>query len=326
MEIEEVLNNWSIDNPISVKKVETGLLNETYIVRTLDGLFVLQKLHPAVSIEGCTKNYFHVTQFLLKLSKTSQTILPTKNEMLWITTVDKFKWRLLKGVEGEVHTITPNTKIAFEAGKLLAEFHASVKNYNQNLEPTLPMFQYEKVLEKLLKYENQFLESKNKEVIEMFHILKQEFPKLLLPKNLPIQIIHTDPKISNFLFTNSGTGICMIDLDTIQKLSPLYDIGDCVRSLCGNQEDDANNTFDFIKYQEILNGYNSVEHTLTNKEKELIPQACKLIMLGLASRFLNDYIDDNYFGWDETRYNNRKEHDLARTIGQVSLWNSFIQQ
>lgn len=322
--IEQILRNWTIPKLTYIKKVETGLLNQTYVVRTIDEIFVLQKLHPAVSMDTSITNYFHVTQFLLKQGKISQQVKMTNQNSLWVD-FDNSRWRLLKGVEGKVYTVTPSTELAFEAGKILALFHTSLKDYPDKLLPTLPMFQYKQVLTKLLSYETNFINSQNQKVISAFLLLKENFPKLLLPDNLPTQIIHTDPKISNFLFDQNNKGICMIDLDTIQTLSPLYDIGDCVRSLCGQAEDDPNNNFDVSKYEAILSGYNSVTHSLSKVETELIPQACQLIMLGLASRFLNDYIDDDYFGWDSSKYKNRQEHNLARTLGQISLWNSFTK-
>ena len=64
---------------------------------------------------------------------------------------------------------------------------------------------------------------------------------------------------------------------------------------------------------------------LSEREQALIPQVCKLVMLGLATRFLNDYIDDSYFGWDEARYNTRKDHNKARALGQISLYRSYIK-
>lgn len=323
-EIEEIFRHWDTSKPVSIKKVETGLLNQTYIIRTAEELFILQKLHPAVAIDACTVNYFHVTQYLFSLSQISQLVYEQKSGALWLD-IDGARWRLLKGVEGDVYTVTPNATTAFEAGKLLASFHSSLFEFSEPILPSLPMFQYKQVLAKLLSYEADFVKTNNQQVIEAFNLLKDNFPKQMLPDNLPKQIIHTDPKISNFLFDKNGKGICMIDFDTIQELSPLYDIGDCVRSLCGKQEDDPNNYFDFEKYQAIIKGYNSVSHRLTQVEQDLIPQACQLIMLGLASRFLNDYINDNYFGWDEGKYPDRKAHNLARAIGQISLWKSFTK-
>jgi len=64
-----------------------------------------------------------------------------------------------------------------------------------------------------------------------------------LPANLPERVIHADPKVSNFVFNAKGNVVAMIDFDTIQKLSPLYDIGDALRSVCGGGEDKVGNSF-----------------------------------------------------------------------------------
>lgn len=323
--LETILQNWSIENIESIKKIETGLLNQTYIVKTKSELYVLQRLHRAVSLPGCINNYFHVARFLHDQKYITQLLLPTSSNKL-VFTQDNFSWRLLKGVPGNVYTVTPSEQIAYEAGRTLANFHVSLNGYQDELEETLPMFRYKSVLDKLFKYETNFLQDNNPKVTNTYKILKENLPKLLLPTTLPQSIIHTDPKISNFLFDDQGYGICMIDLDTIQKLSPLYDIGDCVRSICGLNEDNPNNTFNYIYYQAIINGYSQNNPLFSDRETSLIPQACQLVMLGLAARFLNDYIDDNYFGWDETRYESRKEHNLARCLGQIALWQSFTNQ
>jgi Ser/Thr protein kinase RdoA (MazF antagonist) len=323
--LENILQNWQIDNITSIKKVETGLLNQTFIVYTENNLYVLQSLHKAVSLPGCTENYFHVTQFLLTKGYICQQVIPTINKQLTYE-FNNEKWRLLQAVPGDVYTVTPNREAAFEAGKLLARFHVSLKDYSDELQPTLPMFQYNQVLEKLLSYETQFINGENYLVAEAYNTLSTNFAKLLLPIDLPQSVIHTDPKISNFLFDDHSKGICMIDLDTIQKLSPLYDIGDCVRSICGMEEDDPNNQFNLNFYQAIIQGYLENNSDFSKRETDLIPQACQLVMLGLAARFLNDYIDDNYFGWDNARYPSRRAHNLARAIGQIKLWESFMKQ
>jgi hypothetical protein len=49
-------------------------------------------------------------------------------------------------------------------------------------------------------------------------------------------------------------------------------------------------------------------------------------MLGLAARFLNDYHEDFYFGWDKERYPNRRAHNLARTKGQIALYKDFKER
>lgn len=319
--------HWSINlNHYLVKQVHSGLLNQTFILRSNNELLVLQKLHPAVSAPGCTLNYKALTDYLTSQNKISQTLRPTTNGELWITNKAGDKWRLLVGVEGQVFETTPNQYVAEQAGKLLAQFHVAVRKFAQPLQPTLPMFRYNEVLSKLHRYQDKFLNDASPLVREAYKLLSDQLPLLILPSDLPVQIIHTDPKISNFLFDEKQVGICMIDFDTVQPLSPLYDLGDLIRSVCGGQEDDPQNKFNQNFYQAILKGYVSdASHILSETEKALIPRACQLVMLGLAARFLNDYVDDSYFGWDENRYETRRAHNLARCLGQIALFKSYAQ-
>jgi hypothetical protein len=57
---------------------------------------------------------------------------------------------------------------------------------------------------------------------------------------------------------------------------------------------------------------------LSKREIKLIPKAIGLITLELSSRFLSDYFEDSYFGWDEKRYKSRRAHNLARCRGQLA--------
>lgn len=346
MKPEEVLHNWDIPElanleALSIEQSSSGNLHKTFLIRKKEGvgkLFVLQYVHPAVSMDGAINNYFHVTQFLQDQGLTMQTLLPTKNGALWIegsgekdAAGNSWRWRLLQGVEGKVYDKATNPDIADpalaeEAGKILGQFEAILTTYPKKLEPGRKSFVYDQEIEKLNQYQKQFAADTNEQVRTAAELLHVELPKLLLPIDLPKRIIHADPKITNFVFTEDGKGICMIDLDTVQLLSPLFDIADAVRSWCGQDEADPNNTFNKEVFDALLKGYFvTSKGLLSEKEQSLIPQACQLVMLGLAARFLNDYIDDSYFGWDEARYNSRKDHNLARAVGQISLYQSFLK-
>jgi Ser/Thr protein kinase RdoA (MazF antagonist) len=317
------LHLWDISQTGPIKQVHTGLLNQTYIFTVKGNIFVLQKLHTAVALPGAAKNYFQVTEFLHKKKFPTQRVVKTTTGKLWAKNTGAY-WRLLRGVPGKVYTSTKSPRLGFEAGKILADFHRNLRDYRGPVHKTLPMFQYQTVFRKLKKYKPQLLRLKDEPLREATLLLMREFPKNFLPKFLPKQIIHTDPKISNFIFDSRGRGVCMIDLDTIQKLSPLYDIGDAVRSMCGQEEDDPNSKFNRKMYEQFVNGYKN-NNQLNKREYALIPQACCLVMLGLAARFLNDYVDDDYFGWDPKRYKNRRAHNRARVLGQLSLYKSFVK-
>lgn len=335
MKPEDVLHNWDIPelttiNELSIKPSANGLLNKTFLITSNNAnsrqLFVLQRVHPAVSMDGAMNNYFHVTQFLEEQGLITQTVLPMKNGLMWIDDVDGWRWRLLKGVNGKVYNTTKDLGLAEEAGKLLGSMDALLATYPKPLEPGRKSHWYQGIIDTFNQYQEQFALSADLEIREAAALLHTELPKLLLPADLPKSIVHADPKVSNFVFTPEGKGVCMIDFDTVQVLSPLFEVADAVRSWCGGNEEDPNNAFDSGVFHALLRGYlaNS-KGLLSEREQSLIPQACKLVMLGLTARFMNDYIDDSYFGWDETKYNSRKDHNRARAMGQLSLYKSFIK-
>jgi hypothetical protein len=102
------------------------------------------------------------------------------------------------------------------------------------------------------------------------------------------------------------------------------ELGDAFRSWCGSAEDAAENTFDVKKFEAAVNGYRTgSKNMLLPEEEALLLRATKLKCLELASRFLVDYFEDNYFGWNEKKYSSRKEHNLARAKGQVTLFKSL---
>ncbi len=335
MKPEQALHNWNVPNlknldPTAIKRAASGLLNQTYLIRVnkpQPELYILQCVHPAVSMDGAMNNYFHVTQFLQSQNQPTQIMFKTIEDKLWVEDdeLKTWRWRLMRGVEGEFYDKTTDTTLAKEAGKLLGQFHRTLSKYPRELEVGRISFQYDQELAKLHQFKDQLMADPDEFIHRATQLLLAEFPDLMLPTDLPKRIIHGDPKISNVLFTPEKQGICFIDLDTIQFLSPLYDLGDAMRSWCGQDEDDPNNTFNPEMYNALLSGYLSTsKDLLTEREIALIPKASKLIMLGLTARFLNDYIEDSYFGYDETRYESRKAHNKARVMGQLSLYQSAI--
>lgn len=343
MKPEDVLHNWNIPNltTAEIKRSSSGLLNKTFLIRageSKNDLYVLQLVHPAVSMDGAMNNYFHVTQFLVEQGHTTQTLIPTNTGKLWVDDTEEtdatgklWRWRLLKGVEGEVYDKDHNpqlvdNQLAETAGGLLAQFHITLSQYPKQLEIGRLSFRYEQEIAKLHQFQEQLMADPDESIKNMTQLLVTELPNLALPTDLPQIIVHADPKVSNFVFNKDKTGVCMIDLDTVQVLSPLYDLGDAIRSWCGQKEDNSNNPFNMELYRGFIKGYlDNSKGLLSEREQSLIPQAAKLIMLGLATRFINDYIEDYYFGWDETKYDSRKAHNKARAMGQISLYKSALK-
>lgn len=96
----------------------------------------------------------------------------------------------------------------------------ALKDFSKPLGKTIPMFCYRPVFKKLHFHKAYFEKDKNKLVGEISRTLLDKLPRFFLSNNLPQRLIHTDPKISNFIFNSENEALAIIDLDTVQKLSP----------------------------------------------------------------------------------------------------------
>lgn len=132
--------------------------------------------------------------------------------------------------------------------------------------------------------------------------------------------IHGDTKIENFLFARDRCRVrSLVDLDTIMPHSWLADWGDMLRSLtnvAGEKERDlAQVKVNREVYEVVTEGFLNACRTATDAERELMPQAVKVIALELGVRFLADYLrGDTYFqlGDDDPR-------DLNKVRAMVQL-------
>ena len=139
-----------------------------------------------------------------------------------------------------------------------------------------------------------------------------------------MRVIHGDPKISNILFDTKGQARAIIDLDTCNRRPLLVELGDAFRSWCGGAEDNPRNTFSLPIFRTAWAGYKKgAGNMMTKRELQYVPKAIGTITLELAARFLADYFDDNYFGWDSSRYPSRRAHNLARALGQIAEFRDY---
>jgi Ser/Thr protein kinase RdoA (MazF antagonist) len=144
---------------------------------------------------------------------------------------------------------------------------------------------------------------------------------------LPLRPIHGDPKINNVLLDRrSGEAIALIDLDTVKPGLVHYDIGDCLRSCCnplGEETDQIEAVhFDLNLADALLEGYLAVAgRFLTEAELRYIPDAAQLISFELGLRFFSDYLSGStYFKA------NHPDHNLQRALVQFQLTASIESQ
>lgn len=146
---------------------------------------------------------------------------------------------------------------------------------------------------------------------------------------LGTSVIHGDPKLSNFLFNSDGTEvIAIIDLDTVQEGSVLYDLGDMIRSMANRFPEDYDIAL-LPKGERLLNPevldiilntyYKQSNLRLKALTRKQILQSAACVIYIQAIRFLTDYIqDDTYY---QIRY---PQHNLVRATNQFQLMQDLL--
>ncbi|MBI2057759.1 MAG: phosphotransferase [Candidatus Yanofskybacteria bacterium] len=322
MTTEEVLSQYPI-KPLFVSQITVGLINETFKVSAMEGDFILQRLNNIYDLRTII-NVALIGKFLENQKFLAQQTVWTKRGECGVKEGERW-WRLLTFIPGRVVEKIDCPKLAYEAGRIFGRFHVAMKNYNWVLHETPRVHDtrlHWKKFKKAIPKEN------GPEIEEMIKVIGH-LPKLLLPTDLEPAITHGDPKISNIVFGEpDNQAKALLDLDGCSKQnSVLVELGDAFRSWCASFEDDPNNCFDLEKFKNVWTGYlENASAMVPPEERLLVVQAIKLIILELASRFLRDYFEDCYFGWDKSRYPCRKAHNLARAKGQVTLYLNFLEK
>lgn len=319
---EAILELYDLPAIQSTEPVSIGLIHRTYRIKTLEGDFILQKLHEVLASDGVGEDFAAVLHHLESADFPAPRLVRTKTGDV-LAKAGGEVWRIQTALEGESRESMTSAEEARAAGAFLGRFHAHMQSLQHKFKSDKPLHMTRDIF---AKFESLMANADISDIEAEVELIKTELPKLFLPEDLPQHVIHGDPKMSNFLWKN-GSAFALIDLDTCARHTPLVELGDAFRSWCGGREDDPANSFNKDFFDASLGGYlEATGNFLSAREQELIPMAAATISLELATRFLNDYIEDNYFGWDDSRYESRKAHNLARARGQIALFKSMQEQ
>ena len=118
---------------------------------------------------------------------------------------------------------------------------------------------------------------------------------------LPTRVTHNDTKLSNILLDrDTGSAVCIVDLDTVMPGSALYDFGEGVRSgaaLCAEDEPDTEKVaFSIEAYTAYTEGFlEGFGRRLSRREAELLPWGPRLMALENGIRFLTDHLEGDIY-------------------------------
>ena len=250
------------------------------------------------------------------------------------TVYDGGTWRLFKQI-GNSYTINivQNPEQAHAVGAFFGHFHTSLNGIDlRQIQAVLPHFLDTKsrldAFQLALKSANSARLIEADESIQWIlqHLdLPQKWIQLQEQKELPVRLIHADPKISNILFDSvTHQPKAIIDWDTLMLGTILYDYGDMIRSYTNTKpEDDPDpeGVFNADLYRALTDGFLSETRTfLTKVELENVSYAPQVIVYIQALRFLTDYLNgDVYY---QCSY---PEQNLNRTKNQINLLKNILK-
>ena len=322
-----ILKAWQRLNTISAEPILTGLINQTYLVKTSTGPYVLQKLHSVFAPE-VNQNILAVTDYLASKNFLTPRLIKTDAGDLWVLE-NNTCWRILSFIDGQSFDQLQNPDMAYSAGSLVGRFHKTLFDFQydycavrKNVHDTASYLK--RLRENLKKHSKHVFFKRVSPIAVKLLEATQKIPDLWV---LPKRHSHGDLKISNLLFEGQKA-ICLIDLDTLGKLPWPIEMGDAFRSWCNLKgEDQSKSNFDLDIYHAALTGYQEqVWDCWTQPEKDALLDGIKLIPLELCARFMIDIFEDRYWKWDSKRFESRAEHNWVRAMGQWSLYEDIIAQ
>ncbi|NJK62520.1 MAG: aminoglycoside phosphotransferase family protein [Synechococcaceae cyanobacterium SM2_3_1] len=311
--LQPLVRAFQLGHPQTLNQLDTGLIQQSWRLTTERGIYICQRLHSAFD-PRVTEDGQAVSAYLRSQGVITPTYLYTQTSDLHLQWQEQW-WRVMPCLSGAVLTCSPQPDHLRAAGSTVGHLHQALASWRYTFRFQLPGFHDTAAL--LATFRTY---PRNPEVDPEADFLLSTLPPLLLPPQLPRQIIHGDLKLANFLFDQQGQVTALLDLDTFMEHSLYVELGDALRSWASQDQS--------FNLQALAAGWEG--YTQTGAAAELDPryvfQGLKLITLELGLRFLKDYYDDSYFHWDPQRYPNRSAHNLARCRRQLNIYRDMLRQ
>ena len=348
--ITTIISQFAIPGTlIRSERFGSGLINETFLCECDDHgalrKYILQRINSSVFThpEQVMQNVAAVTTHIVKRLRAEGMVDPYAMTPVLINTRsgrsfysdDKGEyWRVFHFIDtGTVFNTVLDKKHAYEIGRGVGRFQSLVSDLSpDSLHDTLPGFHYTpfylSAYDDALKADVKTRAAAilvEREFVHHRRSLAPVLTDLIASKDLPLRIVHNDPKVNNIMVhRETGMALCMLDLDTVKPGIVPFDFGDCVRSAAnpaGEDEKDLGSiTIDLALFEDITAGYfREAGAFLTKNEIAILPRSVQVITFELGIRFLADYLrGDSYF---KIKY---PTHNLHRARVQFRLLESIV--
>ncbi len=324
--MNEVLRAWTDLRDLPCEVLEGGLINASYRLGD-PPVAVVQRLHPVFAPE-VNQDIAAITAHVARRGLVTPTVLATDDGALWVLDQQGACWRALSWVPGVTHHKLRDPSLASEAGALVARWHRAVDDLDHAF--AFGRAGVHDTPAHLARLRGAVAECGGHrlhgEVAALTDEVLGRFETWQGRLQGPERLTHGDLKISNLRFTDDGRGLCLLDLDTMGRLSLDVELGDAWRSWCNPASEDARETvFDLGLFEASARGY-LAEQPLPAEEREALPGGIERICLELSARFAADALREAYFGWDPAVAPTRGDHNLLRARGQLALARSVRAQ
>lgn len=302
-----ILSNFAVPaKTYTFQPINNGLINDTYLVITnAKAVYILQRINHNVfkNIEGVMHNIDAALSLLQSETYSHIALVKTKANTTYHTQ-DGY-WRLMSFIdESTTHNTTTKTKIAFEAGKIVGEFHkllspAKAATYADTIPQFHDMVLRKDQFEKALENANT---TRLATATNAIHFAQSLLPKLIefSSQTLPVRVCHNDTKLNNILFSKStDEALCLIDLDTLMKGYFYYDFGDAVRTIANTADEDERDlrkiTFNKSLFEAFVDGLQVYATQLTKEEIASLPLGAVFMPFIHGLRALTDYLSNDVY-------------------------------
>ena len=300
--IRQIVSEWGIAK-IDVKQIYDSAwqIGEDYVLKTYEDVNMLQRNIKILTI-------------LEDMGIPVGGIVLTKDRKTYAKDKECYYILTNKLVGSNITNIHKDTAIASEMGKVLARLHKAFKECETQDE----------------FWDNSLLKEMNGWIKEVFvrnnwkYIDESAFCNLVdrLEKvydKLPVQLIHRDVHLGNFLFDNekfSG----YIDFDLSQRNIRVFDLCYFMLGLLSEEESldiSEEQWFDILKY--LFSGYEQ-ENELLPEEKQAVPYVMKAIELLFVAWFMEQ--NDKKCAEDAMKiyqFVEKNEEEILETIGSAHI-------
>jgi len=312
---------FGLTPPVEAAPWPEGRVNLSFRVRSREGLFILQRLHPVFGRDGLVvENVAAVTERLSEHGLAAPRVRKNVQGGWWVE--DQGIWRLMTWLPGRAGG-ERTAEAAVECGRLLGMMHRALDDDPPALKP-LPAAEYNRegpvpvsIWEDLVRrFRDTGKYNRAESMLKSGQALAETMPAVVPAARA---VVHGDPKLENFLFDEAGKALALIDWDTVRVGSVLWELADGLRSWAGDRLAGDEVVLRESLFLAGVSAYRAYGLPLAEDEWRRLPWAVGARTLNLAYRYWADYFEESYFVWDRSRYPGLAEQNFRRGAALLRL-------